>query len=166
MATDGDGADSPFTTALVKHLTTPGLDLRLALGKVRDDVLAATHRKQEPFVYGSLGGSTVALVVRAPARTSVTDAAPIAAAAAGRFGPGRARRAAISISPTLSGPRRPGMPSWYATRAAFSPTSRASNARKLAAPGAVAALPAAEADKAAASRSLGRFGGITIEIER
>ena len=39
VATDGDGADSPFTTALVKHLTTPGLDLRLALGKVRDDVL-------------------------------------------------------------------------------------------------------------------------------
>jgi len=60
-AADGAGANSPFTTALLKHLVTPGLDVRLALGQVRDDVLKATGRKQEPFVYGSLGGSTVTL---------------------------------------------------------------------------------------------------------
>ncbi len=59
---DGDGANSPFTTALVKYITQPGLDIRLALGKVRDDVLRATNHRQEPFVYGSLGGDTVALV--------------------------------------------------------------------------------------------------------
>ena len=61
-ASDGDGKNSPFATALVSNLGTPGLDLRLAFGRVRDDVLKATGNRQEPFVYGSLGGSTVSLV--------------------------------------------------------------------------------------------------------
>src|SRR5215475_12796233 len=38
-AQDGDGKNSPFTIALSSHLTTPGLDVRKALGFVRDDVL-------------------------------------------------------------------------------------------------------------------------------
>lgn len=41
---------------------TPGLDLRLALGRVRDEVLKNTGSRQEPFVYGSLGGAEIALV--------------------------------------------------------------------------------------------------------
>src|SRR5262249_16949686 len=61
IAGDGSGANSPYTTALLGHLTTPGLDVRLALGRVRDDVVAATAGKQEPFVYGSLGGAEIAL---------------------------------------------------------------------------------------------------------
>jgi len=60
-AADGDGSNSPFTTALLKYLVVPGLDVRLALGRVRDDVLKSTHNAQEPFVYGSLGGATVTL---------------------------------------------------------------------------------------------------------
>ena len=62
VASDGDGANSPFASALVKYIALPGLDLRLAFGRVRDDVLAATKNRQEPFVYGSLGGKTIALV--------------------------------------------------------------------------------------------------------
>jgi hypothetical protein len=61
-ADDGNGTNSPFTTALLKHLPTPGLDLRKAFGLVRDDVMKATNDKQEPFVYGSLGGTDVSLV--------------------------------------------------------------------------------------------------------
>jgi len=61
-ATDGDSKDSPFSLSLSKHLTTPGLDVRKALGYVRDDVLKATANHQEPFVYGSLGGDEVPLV--------------------------------------------------------------------------------------------------------
>jgi uncharacterized caspase-like protein len=62
-AFDGDGKKtSPFAAALAEHLTTPGLDLRKAFGFVRDDVLKATNNKQEPFIYGSLGGNDVALV--------------------------------------------------------------------------------------------------------
>src|SRR5437667_2 len=61
-AQDGDGKNSPFTTALAQHLTTPGLDVRKAFGFVRDDVLKSTGNRQEPFVYGSLGGNDVPLV--------------------------------------------------------------------------------------------------------
>jgi uncharacterized caspase-like protein len=61
-ADDGNGAHSPFTTSLLQHLATPGLDIRRALGIVRDEVMKATGDRQEPFVYGSLGGTDVALV--------------------------------------------------------------------------------------------------------
>jgi uncharacterized caspase-like protein len=61
-AMDGDSKNSPFTIALSKHLTTPGLDVRRAFGFVRDDVLKNTSNRQEPFVYGSLGGDDVSLV--------------------------------------------------------------------------------------------------------
>jgi len=61
-ASDGDSKNSPFTTALMKYLPKPGLDLRKALGFARDDVLRATNNRQEPFTYGSLGGDDVALV--------------------------------------------------------------------------------------------------------
>jgi hypothetical protein len=59
---DGDGPNSPYATALLRHLAEPGLDIRIALGRVRDDVLAMTGGEQEPFIYGSLGGATMALV--------------------------------------------------------------------------------------------------------
>ncbi len=62
VASDGDGQNSPFARALVKFIAEPGLDLRLAFGRVRDDVLKSTDNRQEPFVYGSLGGETMALV--------------------------------------------------------------------------------------------------------
>ena len=65
VADDGDGENSQFVQALVKYIAEPGLDLRLALGRVRDEVLQRTGMRQEPFVYGSLGGDTVALVPQA-----------------------------------------------------------------------------------------------------
>src|ERR1700676_2018008 len=68
-ASDGDSKNSPFTAALVKYLPRPGLDLRKAFGYTRDDVLKATNNKQEPFIYGSLGGGDVALV---PAPDKIT----------------------------------------------------------------------------------------------
>src|SRR5882672_7783884 len=61
-ADDGDGQHSPFTAAVLKNLTVPGLDVRLAFGRVRDDVLKMTGSRQEPFVYGALGGGNVSLV--------------------------------------------------------------------------------------------------------
>ena len=62
VASDGEGNNSPFAAALVKHIAEPGLDLRLAFGRVRDDVLKSTGNRQEPFVYGSLGGENMSLV--------------------------------------------------------------------------------------------------------
>ena len=70
-ADDGDGEHSPFTAAILKDLTIPGLDVRLAFGRVRDDVLKSTGNRQEPFVYGSLGGGNVSLVP-APAAPNVS----------------------------------------------------------------------------------------------
>jgi Caspase domain len=59
---DGDGGNSPYATALLRHLAEPGLDIRIALGRVRDEVLSMTRGRQEPFIYGSLGGATIPLV--------------------------------------------------------------------------------------------------------
>ncbi|WP_291738659.1 caspase family protein [Bradyrhizobium sp.] len=74
-AADGDGKNSPFTIALSKFLPTPGLDVRRAFGYVRDEVLKTTNNRQEPFVYGSLGGEDVPLV------PALAKPAPVAAAA-------------------------------------------------------------------------------------
>ena len=77
VADDGDGANnSPYTTALLKHLATPGLDVRLSLGRVRDEVLRTTGRRQEPFVYGSLGGAEISLVAATDGRALTADQPP------------------------------------------------------------------------------------------
>jgi uncharacterized caspase-like protein len=70
-ALDGEGANSPYATALLHHIAMPGLDLRIAFGRVRDEVLNATHSKQEPFVYGSLGGDNLSIVdvLQAPSQS-------------------------------------------------------------------------------------------------
>lgn len=61
IAMDGNDSNSPFTTALLQHMETPGLDVRLLFGRVRDSVISQTNGKQQPFIYGSLGGSEVML---------------------------------------------------------------------------------------------------------
>src|SRR3954453_15530689 len=68
-ASDGDSKNSPYALALVEHLPKPGLDLRRAFGFVRDDVLKNTGNKQEPYVYGSLGGNDLPLVPVKPVAT-------------------------------------------------------------------------------------------------
>jgi len=75
-ASDGDAKNSPFATALVERLPTPGLDLGKAFRFVRDDVLKSTGYKQEPYVYGSLGGDDVSLVPAKPAAASGPQANP------------------------------------------------------------------------------------------
>jgi hypothetical protein len=76
---DGDGINSPYATALIRHLAEPGLDIRIALGRVRDDVVSMTGGRQEPFIYGSLGGATIPLVPL-PAKKVEPPAAPAAVA--------------------------------------------------------------------------------------
>ena len=55
-AIDGDGGNSPFALAFIKNLKTPGLEVRRLFDYVRDDVMDATSRKQQPFSYGSISG--------------------------------------------------------------------------------------------------------------
>jgi uncharacterized caspase-like protein len=71
---DGSGPNSPFATALLKYIVQPGVDIRIALGNVRDEVLRLTKNEQEPFVYSSLGGSNVSLVPALPEKKSAPDA--------------------------------------------------------------------------------------------
>ena len=80
VAADGAGQNSPYATALLNHITTPGLDIRIMFGRVHDEVLKATGRKQEPFTYGALGGSHIYLAAptaAAPATPSPTPSAAI-----------------------------------------------------------------------------------------
>jgi hypothetical protein len=54
VAHDGDDDNSPFMKALLNRLKQRGLEISMLFRFVRDDVMAATGRQQEPFVYGSL----------------------------------------------------------------------------------------------------------------
>jgi Caspase domain len=60
-ASDGQGRNSPFTTALLRHLETPGLEIEFLFRNVRDDVMSATNDEQQPFVYGSLSSEEIYL---------------------------------------------------------------------------------------------------------
>jgi outer membrane protein assembly factor BamD (BamD/ComL family) len=58
-AADGSGHHSPFTAALLKYIETPGLEVTFLFRHVRDEVIAATHNAQQPFVYGSLSKEAI-----------------------------------------------------------------------------------------------------------
>jgi len=60
-AKDGDRRNSPYTTALLRNLEVPGLEISYMFRNVRDEVMASTHRAQQPFVYGSLSSKAVYL---------------------------------------------------------------------------------------------------------
>ena len=61
-AADGAGGNSPFTTAFLKYLETPGIEINFLFRNVRDDVILATKNEQEPYVYGSLSKEAIYLV--------------------------------------------------------------------------------------------------------
>ena len=54
VASDGKDANSPFATALVKHMDEDGVELGRFFRRVTSSVLAATNNQQEPFVYGRI----------------------------------------------------------------------------------------------------------------
>jgi len=57
VALDGEGANSPFATGMLKHIGTPGLDVELVMRRVREDVIKATSGAQVPWSNSSLTGS-------------------------------------------------------------------------------------------------------------
>ena len=73
-ANDGDGRNSPFTTALLRNIETPGLEISFLFRNVRDEVMSATKREQQPFVYGSLSKEAIYLKppVTAPSQEART----------------------------------------------------------------------------------------------
>lgn len=60
-ASDGDGQNSPYAKALIKHLQENQVDIRRVFDKVRDTVMSETNNKQEPFVYASLPAKDIFL---------------------------------------------------------------------------------------------------------
>ena len=56
VALDGDGRNSPFTSALVKHMSSKGRNLPATMIEVRKDVVAATNGRQVPWDHSALTG--------------------------------------------------------------------------------------------------------------
>ncbi|MDE2379734.1 caspase family protein [Bradyrhizobium sp.] len=56
VALDGEGANSPFSAALSRHIGTPGLEVQQMLTRVRAEVVSTTHNKQVPWSNSSLLG--------------------------------------------------------------------------------------------------------------
>jgi len=54
VASDGRGEHSPFTAALLKHMSEEGVELGHFFRRVTSTVLRSTNPQQEPFVYGRL----------------------------------------------------------------------------------------------------------------
>lgn len=54
VALDGDGRNSPFTTALVRHMSVKGRNLPAMMIEVRKDVVSATGGKQVPWDHSAL----------------------------------------------------------------------------------------------------------------
>jgi len=80
VAMDGSGRNSPFTSALLRYVGAPGLEIRQMISKVRGDVLAVTDQKQVPWDNSSLVGDVY--LGGPPAQIQATSTpAPIVAAA-------------------------------------------------------------------------------------
>ena len=67
VASDGDGRNSPYTAALLRHIEESGLELDLMFRHVRDSVLSSTGGSQRPFTYGSLSSQGTYLTERGEA---------------------------------------------------------------------------------------------------
>ena len=56
VAADGNGPHSPFTAALLRHIETPGIEVRQLIAEVRRDVRQATSGQQIPWESSALEG--------------------------------------------------------------------------------------------------------------
>jgi uncharacterized caspase-like protein len=74
VALDGDGRNSPFTSALVKHMSATGRNLPATMIEVRKDVVAATNGRQVPWDHSALTGDFY--FVPGSAAAAVNNAAP------------------------------------------------------------------------------------------
>jgi tetratricopeptide (TPR) repeat protein len=56
VAADGSGGNSPYTSALVRHMVTPGLPIEEVFKRVRQDISKKTQGQQIPWELSSLEG--------------------------------------------------------------------------------------------------------------
>jgi hypothetical protein len=81
-ALDGqEGTNSPFTRALIAHITTPGVEIQQAMTEVRAQVNEETSKGQLPWGHTNLIGSVYLNPVAAPATgAAASTSAPAAVA--------------------------------------------------------------------------------------
>jgi uncharacterized caspase-like protein len=80
-ALDGqEGTNSPFTRALIAHITSPGVEIQQAMTEVRAQVNEETNKGQLPWGHTNLIGSVYLNPVAAPAPGSAASPAPAAVA--------------------------------------------------------------------------------------
>lgn len=102
VALDGNaGGNSPFTTALLRHIETPDVSITTVMDRVRADVWEATNKKQKPWTNSSIIGEfkmnpTLTLAAVDPAVQASTLAGAGAAIAA-------AGAAAVAAAPSVQG---------------------------------------------------------------
>jgi peptidoglycan hydrolase-like protein with peptidoglycan-binding domain len=76
-ALDGqEGANSPFTRALIAHITQPGLEIQQAMTEVRAQVNEETNKGQLPWGHTNLIGAVYLNPAAAPAATAAAGTAP------------------------------------------------------------------------------------------
>ena len=76
VALDGQGSNSPFTSAILAHIDTPGLEVRQLLTRVRQQVIEETDRRQVPWDHSSLTGEFF-FVAEPPEAEAAPVAAPV-----------------------------------------------------------------------------------------
>ncbi len=116
---DGEGRNSPFTAALLKHVEEPGIELVALMKRVREDVVRSTGGEQVPSFY--ISAADEAYLVAAlpkvepkvelkpepvPARPEPAPAAPQAVAPAPPAEPAPAPQAAVP-APQPAAPETP-----------------------------------------------------------
>jgi uncharacterized caspase-like protein len=73
-ASDGAGRNSPYSSALLRYVERPGLEINYLFRDVHDEVLKATQNLQEPAVYGTLSKDEIYLR-EGDGRVAAADAA-------------------------------------------------------------------------------------------
>src|SRR3954467_5198228 len=80
-ALDGqEGTNSPFTRALMAHITTPGVEIQQAMTEVRAQVNQETNKGQLPWGHTNLIGSVYLNPAGKPSANAAASSAPAAVA--------------------------------------------------------------------------------------
>jgi hypothetical protein len=81
-ALDGqEGTNSPFTRALIAHITTPGVEIQQAMTEVRAQVNEETNKGQLPWGHTNLIGAVYLNAAAVPAANAAAPSTPAAVAA-------------------------------------------------------------------------------------
>jgi len=88
-AADGAGRNSPFTTAVLQFIDSPGMEVRQMLTRVRQSVIEQTDGKQVPWDHSSLTGDFYFVAPAPVAAAPPAAPPPVPAASAGDTGQDR-----------------------------------------------------------------------------